>query len=72
MSESLKHPEPGSTWQHRNGQLYAVLCIANEFDEPRYPKTVVYQGQNGKIWARRFDDWHRSMTLALPASVSHV
>lgn len=55
-------PLPGSKWQHYNGTPYTVLHIANEPDDDRYPLTVVYQGPNGKIWARRADDWHRSMT----------
>lgn len=56
-------PEPavGSQWEHRNGNTYTVLHIANKPDEPRYPKTVVYQGANGEVWARPADDWHRSM-----------
>lgn len=52
----------GSEWQHKNGNIYTVLCIANEPDDERYPKTIVYQGANGNIWARRYDDWNRSMT----------
>ncbi len=54
-------PLPGSKWQHYNGTPYTVLHIANEPDDDRYPLTVVYQGPNGKVWARRADDWHRSM-----------
>lgn len=57
-------PTPGSTWLHRNGIAYTVLFIANHAtDRPAlYPQMVVYQGANGNIWARRLDDWHRSMT----------
>lgn len=54
-------PEPGSKWLHYNGTSYEVLYIANEPNDPRYPLTVVYRGPNGKVWARRADDWHRSM-----------
>lgn len=56
-------PTPGSTWRHYNGNLYRVIHIANEPDDDRYPKMVIYQGVNGRIWARRADDWHRSMIL---------
>lgn len=56
------YPEPNQCWRHTNGNIYLVLCIANEPDEERYPKTIVYRGENGKTWARRFDDWYRSMT----------
>ncbi|WP_063895905.1 DUF1653 domain-containing protein [Burkholderia ubonensis] len=62
-------PRPTSQWQHSNGNLYTVLCIANEFtDQPdRYPPTVVYIGLNGRIWSRPASDWHRSMTLVRDA-----
>lgn len=53
---------PGTLWQHKNGNIYTILMLANEPDEERYPLTVVYGGSNGKTWARRADDWHRSMT----------
>lgn len=59
----MSYPAPGSQWQHHNGNLYEVLCIANEFSErPEYPPTVVYRGENGRIWSRLASDWARSMT----------
>ena len=63
-------PIPGSWWTHRNGALYTVLMIANSDteDEARYPVTVVYQGDNGKVWSRPASDWHRSMTATAPQS----
>ena len=54
-------PEPGSRWRHRNGTPYTVLHIANQSGNDLCPQMVVYQGPNGKVWARRVDDWHRSM-----------
>ncbi len=56
---------PQSRWRHTNGNLYTVLCVANEFTErpEQYPPTVVYQGDNGRIWSRPVSDWSRSMTL---------
>ena len=57
-----RDPEVGEWWVHRNGNRYEVVAIANLPDEERYPKTIVYKGENGNIWARRFDDWHRSFT----------
>lgn len=59
-------PEPGSFWQHHSGNLYRVLFIANDVENPRpdYPVTVIYETvHNGKKWAGRLDDWHRRMTL---------
>jgi hypothetical protein len=67
MSDDVKPaPTPGSKWRHYNGTPYTVLHIANEPDGARYPLTVVYQGPNGMVWARRADDWHRSMTPDSP------
>lgn len=57
-------PKVGTRWQHYGGVTYTVLHIANDgapSPSERYPVMVVYQGPNGKIWARRADDWHRSM-----------
>lgn len=53
-----------SEWIHTNGNKYIVLCIANEHTERpnQYPVTVVYQGENLKIWSRPLTEWHRSMT----------
>lgn len=61
-AEALPPPAPGSVWVHRSGTEYHVLHLANEPNDDRYPLTVVYQGPNGKVWSRRADDWHRSMT----------
>lgn len=59
-------PQPGSFWQHHSGNLYRVLFIANDVDDPKsdYPPTVIYETvSNNKKWAGRLDDWHRRMTL---------
>lgn len=67
-------PAPGSTWRHRNGVTYIVLCIANEHSErpTQYPPTVIYQGANGRIWSRAASDWHRSMVSCVGASVADL
>ncbi len=64
----MKDVIEGSRWKHYNGARYTVLMIANaegEGTDPnkreKYPTTVVYQGDNKKIWARQLSDWHRSM-----------
>lgn len=58
--------QPGSTWTHHSGRKYHVLFIANYTNHPRdgYPPMVIYEGENGRRWAGRLDDWHRRMTLA--------
>lgn len=57
-------PDVGSKWTHTNGNLYEVIAIANKDTEypDKYPITVVYKGENGKIWSRPLSDWSRSMT----------
>jgi hypothetical protein len=69
--ETIILPSPGSLWSHRNGNVYEVLHIANEPNEPRYPISIVYRGTNGKVWVRRADDWHRSMT-AVPTTTKET
>lgn len=65
-AESITAPARGSTWSHYNGVLYHVLYVANEHStNSRYPRTVVYEGANGHVWARPLADWHRSMTEVL-------
>lgn len=68
-------PWPMSEWRHTNGNLYMVDLVANfnEGDDverrEKYPPTVVYSNvHNGNIYARRLDDWHRSMTKVADAS----
>lgn len=55
---------PLSRWTHSNGNIYAIILIANEHSEnqDRYPTTVVYRDYDGKTWSRPLSDWHRSMT----------
>jgi NTP pyrophosphatase (non-canonical NTP hydrolase) len=60
-------PEHGTYWEHTSGAIYQVLFLANLHDNPRYPRTVVYQGPNGNLWARRADDWFRSMSPVKPS-----
>jgi hypothetical protein len=48
-------PKIGSKWIHHNalGIEYTVILIANTSnDNPRYPITVIYQGDNGNVWAK--------------------
>lgn len=52
----------GSRWIHHNGNEYTVTLLANmDSDKPEYPPTVIYQGDNGKVWSRPLTEWHRSM-----------
>lgn len=54
-------PKPGTRWQHRNGNVYTVLLLANKTDRPdTYPRTVVYYGPGMQFWSRPASDWNRS------------
>lgn len=53
---------PDTVWRHRNGTLYTILHVANTTNTEKYPLTVVYQGENGRVWARELRDWMRSMS----------
>lgn len=60
----LQPPVPESQWRHHNGNLYTVLLIANEHTQrpDEYPVTVVYRGENGRVWSRPLSRWAASMT----------
>lgn len=62
-SNVLATPEINSKWTHTNGNIYTVINIANkDTDHPdKYPVTVVYIGENKKVWSRPVSDWYRSM-----------
>lgn len=49
-------PEIGSKWRSRSNSDtpdYTVILIANTENCNRdYPVTVIYQGDNGKVWAK--------------------
>ena len=57
-------PLAGSKWKHKNGNTYTVSCIANFFSEDyeKYPPTVVYTDNDGKVWAVPLSNWHNRMT----------
>jgi hypothetical protein len=57
---------PASVWQHRNGNLYTVLFLANENERPGHECTVVYVGPTARMWTRPLRDWHRSFTRYEP------
>lgn len=62
IAESFK-PAIGQVYQHINGNIYSIIAIANEYSErPEYPPTVVYAGENKRIWAKPLDNFQRKMT----------
>lgn len=64
--ETGEEPEVNEVWKHYNGNLYEVLMLTNTSVEQtdKYPHTIVYKNiNNGTVWSRRLDDWHRSFTF---------
>lgn len=56
-------PKKNTRWKHHNGIPYTVKCVANDHSHhPDYPITVVFQGDNGKIWAKTLDNFLAKMT----------
>lgn len=60
----VKNLKRNSQWTHKNGNKYIVLGEANLDSERQeeYPTTVIYRGENGKVWSRAYTRWHPSMT----------
>lgn len=55
-------PKKLEKWQHHNGVIYTVDCLANtESDNRDYPITVVYIGPNGHRWAKPLDNFLMKM-----------
>jgi len=72
MSE-LDVPKVGSVWQHTNGTIYVVVCVANdpvdivpskreEFPVMISYKNIRYQGERAPIYGRSLPRWNKSMT----------
>lgn len=62
---------PESQWRHHLGGLYTVLHIANEHAKnPKYQPMVVYQGANGKVWAKTVPNFLRTMREVKVVNVS--
>lgn len=56
--------KPWSTWEHKNGNRYTVVFLANiHSNREEYPVTVVYKGDNGLIWTKPIENWYQKMTF---------
>lgn len=48
-------PANGTHWRHHSGRRYRIIEIANLGASPdqkdKFPPTIVYQGEDGKVWA---------------------
>ena len=59
----MNEPKPGTRWQHRNGNLYTVLLLANRPKAPAgFPRTVVFYGEGVEFWSMPESDWHLYFT----------
>lgn len=56
---------PGTHWQHRNGNHYYVMHVANQHadDRDRYPLLVVYHDEQDRIWSKTVERFLGGMTL---------
>lgn len=55
-------PAIGSQWKWGEKRFYTVILIANEhFDTSAYPTTIIYQGFNGRIWAKNLTNFCATM-----------
>jgi cellulase/cellobiase CelA1 len=64
MNENLSlNISVGSKWEHENGIPYEVIMIANTYSKnTSYPITIIYKGENGKIWAKDLNNFLTRMT----------
>ena len=48
-----------STWKHHSGEMYSMICIANEFTtRPDFERVVVYQHSETKVlYARSVEEF---------------
>lgn len=55
-------------WRHRNGNEYELITVTNSNADTanveKYPPTVVYCGENGRIWSKPIQNFLESMTPA--------
>ena len=62
-------PEVGSIWKHRKGDYYTVRGMTSQPDPEKadkFPRTVFYQGADGRRWTRTLESWMESFKLIVP------
>lgn len=61
MKKSI--PKLQGRYRHLNGNKYTVIMLANlDSARPEYPITVVYQGDDGKVWAKDLNNFNKKMS----------
>ncbi len=64
----MKIPAIGSKWRHHKGGIYTVVIVSNECstDKDKFPVTIIYQGDNGKVWSAGLLPFTISMRPMVP------
>lgn len=56
-------PKLQERYRHLNGNEYTVIMLANlDSARPEYPITIVYQGCDGKVWAKDLNNFYKKMS----------
>jgi hypothetical protein len=59
-------PEEGTRWLHVSGEAtYTVILVTSKPEEDKadkFPRSVVYRGDDGRTWTRTLDSWYKSFT----------
>lgn len=64
--QDMPIPSVGEQYKHHNGNVYEVILITNKDSQrSEYPVTVVYKGENGKVWSKPLADFKAKMTLVV-------
>lgn len=59
-------PIRGSQWKHHKGGIYTVLLVTSEPGEDKadkFPRSVVYRGEDDRVWTRTLESWYESFKL---------
>ena len=59
-------PEFGQKWINKKGEKFQVIAVANNPPTPKYPLSVVCQGENKNYWSIPMADWHASFKFEAP------
>lgn len=61
MKKSI--PKLQERYRHLNGNEYTVIMLANlDSARPEYPITIVYQGSDGRVWAKDLNNFYKKMS----------
>ncbi len=55
--EPVEMPEAGRVYEHSSGDLYRVLVIARNSDQPEEYRVIYKSLARGHVWDRSLKDW---------------